>query len=344
MGFIKRFCTLDGKNSRVSREPALRILKALQKAIVEKIIRKTSPYAKEIQHIQENLIKIIESNASEAIEIPEKYKEIAKSQKINPETAIIKAFIAIQGKEGVKEKAKALLVRTEKIDNRSAHLVAIRLALKNYIKGETEVIVIENQTLQGLYGLAGIDVSPKVGEIVSSTALLGAQFDTLRFSGKWKTLIGNPDKNFRLMMFGKPGSGKSTLSLAFAGYLSKTLGLKVLYIAAEEKFGYTLQEKIVRLDVANSNLLTTDKVPANLERFDVVFFDSVNTLGLEPEQLRKLPKQTACVFVFQTTKEGLFRGSQEFSHDVDCVIKVENMKATTEKNRYGGERKEIAVC
>ncbi len=86
-----------------------------------------------------------------------------------------------------------------------------------------------------------------------------------------------------------------------------------------------------------------DGTPAHLDRFDVVFTDSVNTLGLEPEQLRKYPKSTAFVYIFQTTKEGLFRGSQEFMHDVDTVIKVTNMTAVAEKNRFGGERKPVAV-
>ena len=204
VGFIKRFCTLDGKMAtKETRDSALRILNALQKAIVEKVIRKTSRYAKEITAIQDNLVAIMDYDHSYKIEIPEKYKEIAKSQKINPETAIIKAFIAIQGKEGKKTQAQALLAKTEKLENRSTQIVEIRLSLKQYISGETKTVEIESHALQGLYGLAGIDFAPKTGEVVSSMDFLGSQFDTIKLSGKWKTLIGNPDKNFRIMMYGK---------------------------------------------------------------------------------------------------------------------------------------------
>ena len=114
---IRRFAALDGKMVKTSRDTALRILNSLQKAIVERVIRKTSKYADEIMSIQLNLIKIIDCKDGNAeIEVLEKYKEIAKSQKVSPETAIIKAFISIQGKENVKNKAKALLAKLEKLD------------------------------------------------------------------------------------------------------------------------------------------------------------------------------------------------------------------------------------
>ena len=344
IGFIRRFVSLDGKMLKTQQEKALRILNSLQKAIVEKVIRKTSPYADEIMKIQNNLIKIVDSkDGNTVIEVPENYKEIAKSQKINPEIAIIKAFIAIQGKEGVKDKARALQKRINAFTpsgNHKRNMLEMFTAIDNYVNGRTKTIVIENQTLQGLYGLAGVQITPpKSGELICSTALLGMQFDTLNLWAKWKKLIGEPSKNFRIMVYGKPGGGKSTFSLKFAEHLSRELCLKVLYVAGEEKIGRTLQEKALRLDVRNFNLTITDKVPAKLDRFDVVFFDSVNTLGLSPEQLNKLPKSIACCFVFQTTKDGKFRGSQEYSHDVDTVIRVEDMKAYTEKNRFGGEPK-----
>lgn len=62
----------------------------------------------------------------------------------------------------------------------------------------------------------------------------------------------------------------------------------------------------------------------------------------EPEDLRKLDKGQSWVYVFQTTKEGNFRGSQEFEHDVDVSIEVEKFKAHSIKNRFGG-KEEINV-
>jgi hypothetical protein len=299
--------------------------------------------------IQDNLIKIVDSKDGNAvIEVPENYKEIVKSQKVKPTTVLLKKFIAIQGKTDVKRQAQQILelIRSNKYLQRplsnedNAILQPVLSSLNSYINGETNTPEIDAQTLAGFYGLAGVEFeTPKSGELICSTALLGMQFDTLNLRAKWKKLIGEPTKNFKIMIYGKPGGGKSTFSLEFAEHLSKELCLKVLYVAGEERIGRTLQEKAVRLNVGNTNLIMTDKVPVKLDRFDVVFFDSVNTLGLTPEQLNKLPKSIAFCFVFQTTKDGKFRGSQEYSHAVDTVIRVEDMKAITEKNRFGGTPK-----
>lgn len=351
--FIRRFAALDGKMVKTHREVALRILNSLQKAIEEKVIRKTSPYAELIMKVQDNLIRIIEcKDGDTVISLNDIYKTTGKSQKISSFTSIAKSYISLQGKTGVKEKAKNLLVKVNtiidepikyKIGKKIGELKEIQISLQRYVNGETDTPTIESRALQGLLGLAGVDFAPKSGAIVSSTDFLGSQFDILPVTGKWKLLIGQPEEKFRLMIFGSPGSGKSTLALQFAGYLSKNLNKKVLYIGGEEKFGYTLQDKIIRCNVANANLAVTDKIPSNLSQFDIVFIDSVNTFGLEPEDLRKLPNSCAYVFVFQTTKDGVFRGSQEFEHDVDTVIKVENMKATTGKNRFGGARQLVDV-
>ncbi|MDR2684101.1 MAG: hypothetical protein LBB53_01810, partial [Prevotellaceae bacterium] len=56
VNFIRRFAHLNGKMIKTQQETALRLLNSLQKAIVERVIRKTSPYAAEIMAIQENLI------------------------------------------------------------------------------------------------------------------------------------------------------------------------------------------------------------------------------------------------------------------------------------------------
>ncbi len=342
VGFIKRFCGLDGKMVKTQQEKALRILNSLQKAIVEKVIRKTSPYADEIMKIQSNLIKIVDSKDGNAIiEIAEKYKEIAKSQKVSPEIAFIKAFISIQGKEGMKEKAKALRERISKSD---VYPTEIMKSLDDYIAGETNTLEIDAQTLSGLYGLAGIEFeTPKSGTSVQSTQFLGATFDTLPFTGKWANFIGKPNRNFKIMIYGKAGGGKSTVAIKFAHYLASNVGLRVLYVAGEEKLGHTLREKVERLNAATPNLYLNDKLPKDLSKFDVVFIDSINTLALEPTDLENLPNNKAYVWILQCTKAGNYRGSQAFEHNADAVIEVSDMIAKMGKNRFGGKERELEI-
>lgn len=333
---IARYVTLHGKSLSDKRETARKILAALQKDIVAKVIRKTSPYATEIMNMQTSLISCLRTFGDAKIEIDniEHYREIAKSEYISSETAIAKSFIAIQGRTNVKDKAKALFAKASNFD--SSIINAIKKSLDDYISGKTDTPTVSAQTLQGLYGLAGIDTSlPKSGTTVNSTDLLAAQFNPMHFTGNWKRLIGNPTEPFRIMIYGKPGCGKSTLSLKLAHYLAAEHNHRVLYITKEEGFGYTMQEKLVRLNAVHPNLSLCDRMIPDLSRFDTVFIDSVNSLCLSPEKLQKLPKFTSFVYVFQSTKDGHFRGSQEFEHDADTVIEVSDGVATTGKNRFG---------
>ena len=77
------------------------------------------------------------------------------------------------------------------------------------------------------------------------------------------------------MVYGLPKSGKSTLCIDFAKYLAENHG-KVLYCAIEEKFGYTLKEKIERLQASHPNLFVSETIPDGLSKYDFVFIDSVS--------------------------------------------------------------------
>ncbi len=173
-------------------------------------------------------------------------------------------------------------------------------------------------------------------ETLGSTNFLTKKFKPLKITGKYKELIGAPTLPFKMMVYGTAGNGKSTFALQLAGYLA-TLKLKVLYVSAEEGLSYTLQEKLKRLKVAHSNLSLVAEMPSSLTPYDVVFIDSVNHAGLTPEELRKLPSSISYVYVVQANKKGQYRGSAEILHDVDVSIRVENMVATPEKNRFGGK-------
>ncbi len=147
--------------------------------------------------------------------------------------------------------------------------------------------------------------------------------------GGLQQLIGDPSVGFTAMVYGLPKSGKSTLCLDMAHYLAVHHG-KVLYCAIEEGFGYTLQEKVGRLKASHPRLYMTDRVPENPGQFDFVFIDSVTKAGLEIEDmdaLRKAHPRTSFIFIYHTTKEGRFKGSNTHAHEVDVIIQVENGRA-----------------
>lgn len=169
-----------------------------------------------------------------------------------------------------------------------------------------------------------------VSGIMSSRDLKDYRYDCYDFDGKWEDLVGKPSKKFHMMVYGRPKQGKSYFCFDLAQYLSN-FG-KVLYIAAEEGFSATLQKKLQdmggdnpNLDFANFRDYETIKnaLPGHDYRF--VIIDSVNYIRIEPEEIETLKEENprmALITVQQATKDGKFRGSQQYAHNCDIIIEV----------------------
>lgn len=374
--FIRRFLSFNGK--RKAKEDFLRFINAMHKAIIEKRIRKSSKYAAQINYIQENLLKTYNSMTRPVlVEINAKtlmaYKELVKSEKVLPSVALIKRYINLNGKYGVKDKATALMDAMKRafdkgLVRKSDKYIAVfdRMYenLKKYTKNkEVKILDIEETELNGLNGVLescgcqtmnGIeddedeqeyqqennitivrDEKPKAG-VMNSMAFKSVQFPTIGFVGKFRRFIGDPSKGFTAMVFGRPKMGKSFWCIDFAGYLAHNHG-RVIYIAKEEGLDYTLQEKLKAQDVAHENLDVADHIPAQLDAYEYIFIDSVNSLKLSTADLQTLKRNNPgknFIYVFQTTKDGNFRGANEFQHDVDFVVEVPERGRAVQYGRF----------
>ena len=357
--FIKRFINLDGKTKL--KEDILRFINALQKAIVEKKIRKTSSYADQIKFIQGNLIETFNiMKAKIKIQLkPETFealKKFAGEEKVLPSISFIKRYIGLNEKPGMKQKAKLLLDQINnsytkgKITENDPYIVEIhelKKNLKHFITTPSQkALAIEQATLNGLEGVLGCACNNLTGfetkpSIMNSMDFANMEFDTLGFQGKWLDLIGDPSHNFTAMVFGKPKMGKSYLCIDFAGYLARNHG-NVLYVAREEGLDYTLQMKLNDKNVKHPNLFVASVLPENLSFYDFIFLDSVNKLGLLPQDLNRLKALNptkSFIYIFQSTKGGTFRGDNTFQHDVDIVIEVPEKGKAVQMGRFnqGGE-------
>jgi hypothetical protein len=359
---IRRFVNLDGKSK--TKEELLRFINSLQKAIVEKRIRKTSAYAGEIQFIQDRLIEVYNHmKAKITIELkPETRADLIRlteKQRVMASINFVKRYLSLNGKSDVKEKARRLLDQINraldrgKINDSDPYIVQIH-ELKKHLyafangKGR-KVLEIEKATLNGLNGILGCASSPLNGPdekplLMNSMDFANMRFVTIGLKGKWRDLIGDPSPNFTAMVFGKPKMGKSYLCIDFAGYLARHHG-KVLYVAKEEGLDMTLQKKLADKNVAHPSLFVSEELPANLDRYDFIFLDSVNRLGLIPTDLVRLKSDhpsKSFVFVFQSTKDGNFRGSNSFQHDVDIVVEIPEKGKAIQNGRFNqGGRMDI---
>lgn len=340
LSFVRRYVALHGKVK--SKQSVLTLLSSLQKAILERRIRKDSVYAKEIIQIQNQLITAVESMADMAeIEIDAKklehYKGLISTRRIRESIALLKRYLSIHGKPDVQDKAKRLKDAMERSVKRGAvtkddpYSVRLNQAYKSlalYLNERSDAPSIAEGELNGIRNLVGGTLSEKPishKEVLSSQDLLRMNFETIGLIGKFRDLIGDPSVGFTAMVFGQPKSGKSTLMLEFAQELAVHHG-KVLYAAIEEGYGYTLKEKIQRVGATSSQLHFSEKLPSNLSSYDFVFVDSVSRAGIELEDMIKLKNRyprTGFIFIFHSTKDGKFRGGNELAHEVDVIIEVE---------------------
>lgn len=369
--FIKRFVLMHNKSKTLDQIRAF--INSLQKAMTEKRIRKTSQYAAEILQIQDALLELfakLRNRKSLKIEIGEErrahFLTITGSQRLLPSVRFIKNYITLQGKRVQTAVVKSLLTRIEKAQLKKAipvrdpyagQINEIVQTLKTFVsKNKVEgTLLIPSRQLNGLNGIIG-EIEGNDYEytgtfngfgsvpddaIVNTMDIVKMRFKSLGFTGKWLRFIGDPAPGFTAMVFGLPKFGKSYLCIDWAGYLARNHG-RVLYVAREEKIGDTLSTKIRETKVAHPNFDSVGSLPYDLSGYDFVFLDSVTKLGLSPDDLDELKTEypeISFIYVFQTTKQGAFRGSNGFQHDVDIVIEVPEPGKAVQYGRYnqGGE-------
>lgn len=187
---------------------------------------------------------------------------------------------------------------------------------------------------------------PKIREndaknVMSLRDLQKARFKTLQFEGNWKDLMGTPQEQFSMMIYGQSGQGKSTFAINFSEYLANNFGA-VLYNSAEEGINLTLQDKMKNLKsddlfISHQKDFNSMKKYLKNSQCKFVVLDSVNHMNLTPEnveELRAMDKTRGFISIHQVTKTGEFKGDNKFLHNCDIEIVVDKYLPTTKKSRY----------
>ncbi len=337
---MRRFLQLVNKEI-YTEEECEKLLKALQKRITDRKIRKTSKWRKDIEYIQHALLKLLEAEDStlsrnRVARISQTVGEFNRADAIQ----LLKAFISLLGTPD-KIRVIRLMERYRRYDLSSTKLAkelheAYRI-MGDYTEGKiARIAPTGSLSLRGVHGLGAVEGNDGV---VSSTMLPHLQFDTLRLESRFEDLLGRPSKPFKLLIHGAPGSGKTTLALKLASSLARHNRLRVLIVSIEEGVGYLAKKRIEALRLQSENLYLSATLPDDLSPYDAVVVDSVTALGKSPAELRDLYAyypDLSWVLISQNRKDGRARGSLEFEHDVDTTIKCENLLATAVKNRFGG--------
>jgi len=297
-------------------------------------------------------------------------KEAANKQEVSLAQKLIKRFLLLTGKTHQKKEIegflKEVLASTKNKDFENSVLAKEILFVKSKLiplvksMGKSIKIQLSTETKKRLQlALNKANAKPKVKKslegvepevkqeskpsqnLMNSIDFAKLHFNSIGFTGKWFDLIGDPSPGFTAMVFGRPKMGKSYLCVDLAGYLARNHGT-VLYVANEEKLDATLQMKLNDKEVKHENLFVSDYLPEDLSKYQFIILDSVNKLGLSPKDLENLKKKNpgkSFIFIFQTTKDGKFKGANAYQHDVDVVIEVPERGRATQFGRFnqGGE-------
>lgn len=225
-----------------------------------------------------------------------------------------------------------------------------RTISQEYLDKYTEYIEVEEEISKNEVKIpipikVPVNANNIKNELIDLDKFKSIKFEVLEFSreSKYFDVIGNPQENFRAMIYGQAGNGKSTYAINLAEFLAKNFG-RVLYNSSEEGVSLTLQNKVKNIssdmfDISTCKnggdfiklLKSIDKKP----RF--IFLDSLNDMNLSLEELKEiisLDTKRGIIWIMQNTKSGDFKGDNKFFHEADIVLKIENFLAKEEKGRY----------
>lgn len=355
--FIKRFISLHNKVK--SPQAILSFIKSLQRAIVQKLIRKTSPLAEQVRFVQNNLVEAYNRMKGDT-EFKINDKDLSKlvliagGEEVYPSIKIIKRYIGMQGNEADGDKVTSFIkhidnvIKKEKVLQSDPYYDKVKTilnTLKNF-KINTR-LTMSKAELNGLDCIAqecsgrsrSSNNSPNgLSGVLSAEEMASRTFEKLNFDYRYSSLIGQPATNFTMMLHGEPNAGKTTFLLKFAKYLAECFG-KVLYISSEEFSASTMTDKVNELlNPFPENLYFYANLNIDLSEYDFVILDSVNDLGLtlhDFKALRKDHPDTAFILILQHTKDGQYRGGKDWEHEVEIAGEVADGVVTIYRNRYG---------
>ena len=179
--------------------------------------------------------------------------------------------------------------------------------------------------------------------------LLNKKFDVMDFQGDWESALGQPCKQFSMMIMGASGQGKTEFAVKLSKYLTN-FG-KVAYNSIEQGISHTLQMAMIRnhMDQVADKFQILDKEDLDMlssrlrkqRAPDFVVVDSVQYLRSSKDDYFDFknefyPKKGIIYISHQDGKEAKGALARDIWYDVDIHVKVEGFKAFPSKRLNGG--------
>lgn len=181
----------------------------------------------------------------------------------------------------------------------------------------------------------------------SVTDIYEAKFDELEFDGDWLRAIGKPERTGSWIIMGLTKSGKTTLSMMLAKYLT-TFG-RVYYNSIEEGKSKSIQEAYKRvgmIDAAGKMIMkkeSYEKMITRLKRHkspEFVFIDTVQFMEMKFREYKELKEMfPSKIFIYVSHMQGKQPDgitALKIMRDANVIVRVEGRRAFF-VTRYEGE-------
>lgn len=194
--------------------------------------------------------------------------------------------------------------------------------------------------------------------------------DALALPEAWCSFLGSVTSPFKMLVWGLPGSGKSTFGLRLLSALNNIT--ETTYVSAEEAPGSeTLRRRVERVLENPARTAIIARMPESSEEWyqvlvsptgarTVMLVDSISVLPITPRHLSEaadeikrvarerkeeglaqvlplflLEHAMSVIWICQAQKDGrAYLGSPSWAHDADIVVQCEDGIARTTKNRF----------
>lgn len=187
---------------------------------------------------------------------------------------------------------------------------------------------------------------------IGITDFLNRKFITYPFEGEWLATFGEPERNMRAIIYGRPGQGKTEFCIKLAKYMAGFT--KVYFNSFEQGISKTLQDALKRnnmQEVSGRVIFGNQEVFSEMiDRLSsrnspgVCIIDSRDFINLTMAQFKTLidrfPRKSFIVVCWESAGKPRGEYAKQIEFMCDVKIRVSNFTAYP-RSRFGGNQKFI---